>query len=973
MRDFHRWQLQYLGTNVFPKTLTAVELDAFFTFTPAELKQIRTRKTDLRIAAAIQLGFLRMTGTPLEIVKVIPSAVLRHVAKQLELPPITIASLRAIYKRRQSLFDHQQWAIDALKFSRPNSKQLPWLLPYLKREAQHATSLDRLVELGKVWLYQHNFISPGDRPIRDYAREAMLHAEQVLLNQIKASVPVDQLINWESAVLAPRGDTGRTNLEWLQQPPRANTNPQLRGQIDRIEFLKALGVQHLNLEMIPMERRKAYAAALRNVRPAKFKELQDPLRTLRLVCYLHVALHHTTDTAALMGDKRIMKTVRDAKDRAKNLITQESLSSRDLLEQIYDLVDDDELSDAEFRDVVRNLKLGSGRPEFPTNAAAIRWALTEPGTPVRALLAELAKLDLHADPNNPSHENLVFLQSVYAEKRNDLPGNTRLNIPRPWRAIIEGPDRERALRALEAATLLGLRKSLRSGAVWIDHSESFRSRDKLLIDRETWAKQKALRHAQLNLPISADVYVNRLLNAYEARLKTLEQVVKEGHITIEDGMIRVPRLKALAPLPDVEKHREAMFQQIGTVQFPDLILEMDSATGFSRAILGRAARSELELLQVYAGMLAHGTALDATGVALMVPQLKPHHILAGMQFFEDRAAVRQANDLVSSYQRRLPITAAWGDGTLASSDMMSLDVSRQIWAARLDPKRGIPSVGTYTHVSDFWSIVYDQPIILNERQAGAAIEGAIRQTEITIDRLAVDTHGYTDFAMGVAKLLGFDLCPRLARLAERHLFAPKTLDIPENLLPVTERNLSVRQIAKYWDDLVRIAASIETGQTTATIALARFGSSAIDNPVYRAGVQLGKLVRSLYLCDYFASEPFRRTINRILVHGEAVHQLQRSIYQGSFSKPRGQREDELFAISGSLTLMTNLCLAWTSSKMQGVLSSPNWNVARDPAKDWVGSVSPAHFRNINFRGTFSFPIQAYRDRVLDDVRRAVNQ
>ncbi len=29
--------------------------------------------------------------------------------------------------------------------------------------------------------------------------------------------------------------------------------------------------------------------------------------------------------------------------------------------------------------------------------------------------------------------------------------------------------------------------------------------------------------------------------------------------------------------------------------------------------------------------------------------------------------------------------------------------------------------------------------------------------------LAVDTHGYTDLGMAVAKLLGFDLCPRLYR------------------------------------------------------------------------------------------------------------------------------------------------------------------------------------------------------------------
>jgi hypothetical protein len=33
--------------------------------------------------------------------------------------------------------------------------------------------------------------------------------------------------------------------------------------------------------------------------------------------------------------------------------------------------------------------------------------------------------------------------------------------------------------------------------------------------------------------------------------------------------------------------------------------------------------------------------------------------------------------------------------------------------------------------------------VLNERQAGAAIEGVIRQERIETSQLAVDTHGYT--------------------------------------------------------------------------------------------------------------------------------------------------------------------------------------------------------------------------------------
>ena len=43
-----------------------------------------------------------------------------------------------------------------------------------------------------------------------------------------------------------------------------------------------------------------------------------------------------------------------------------------------------------------------------------------------------------------------------------------------------------------------------------------------------------------------------------------------------------------------------------------------------------------------------------------------------------------------------------------------------------DTRRRTASIGVYTHVRDPWGIFYDQPIVLNERQAGVAIEGVIR-------------------------------------------------------------------------------------------------------------------------------------------------------------------------------------------------------------------------------------------------------
>ncbi len=154
-----------------------------------------------------------------------------------------------------------------------------------------------------------------------------------------------------------------------------------------------------------------------------------------------------------------------------------------------------------------------------------------------------------------------------------------------------------------------------------------------------------------------------------------------------------------------------------------------------------------------------------------------------MRWAGDEGRLAQACAAVLTFTQRHPIAATWGRSDLASSDMMSFETSRRVWQARVDPRRRTPSVGIYSHVRARWGIAYAQPIVLNERQAGAAIEGVVRDERIETSQLAVDTHGYTDFAMALAKLLGFDLCPRLKALKERRLFLPLGTPIPEAVRP----------------------------------------------------------------------------------------------------------------------------------------------------------------------------------------------
>src|SRR2546427_10609971 len=96
-----------------------------------------------------------------------------------------------------------------------------------------------------------------------------------------------------------------------------------------------------------------------------------------------------------------------------------------------------------------------------------------------------------------------------------------------------------------------------------------------------------------------------------------------------------------------------------------------------------------------------------------------------------------------------------------------------------------------------------------------------------------------------------------------------------------------------------------SGHASAVAALARFGSAAQGDPIYEAGVQLGRLLRTAFLADYFVKDAFRNELRRVLNRGEAVNALKRAIYTGRISPAPAKRVDEMQAVADALSLMAN--------------------------------------------------------------------
>jgi len=80
MRHWHR---QFLGRTQLPPTLSAMAISEFFTLDGVEARAALSRYgTDMRLRSALQIGFLKMCGRPLDQLQRVPLAVLEYLSPQ---------------------------------------------------------------------------------------------------------------------------------------------------------------------------------------------------------------------------------------------------------------------------------------------------------------------------------------------------------------------------------------------------------------------------------------------------------------------------------------------------------------------------------------------------------------------------------------------------------------------------------------------------------------------------------------------------------------------------------------------------------------------------------------------------------------------------------------------------------------------------------------------------------------------------
>ena len=144
------------------------------------------------------------------------------------------------------------------------------------------------------------------------------------------------------------------------------------------------------------------------------------------------------------------------------------------------------------------------------------------------------------------------------------------------------------------------------------------------------------------------------------------------------------------------------------------------------------------------------------------------------------------------------------------------------------------------------------------------VEGVIHHcTEMEVDHQYVDSHGQSTVAFAFCRLLGFQLLPRLKAIHSQKLHRPETgkADAYANLQLILSKPIDWELVRQQYDQMIKYTTALRLGTAETEAILRRFTKKNVQHPTYKALAELGKAIKTIFLCRYLHSKELRREIN----------------------------------------------------------------------------------------------------------------
>lgn len=935
------------------------------------------RRSHNRLGFAIQLALIRDLGRTLRAGEVPTEAVIAVVAEQLDIDPAVFALYA---QREETRREHAREIVSVLGLRSVRVSDYRMLILAAAREAattERGLPITRAV-IDK--LKDKKLLIPVPTQLIRLAMAGRAAARRLSYRELIRDLEPSSITVLEQLLTERTGE--RSLLGWIAEAPEGVKLKNLRGLIARLEVLRAAAISDEQRKRIHVNRYGIIARDSRVLHAREIQRLVPERRRATLAAFVIEKQAAITDLAIDMFCRLIGSTRRKAEISQK----ERRLKAAEVLEVV----------------ALDHIKLGQallaardGNTDFASAiAASLGW---------EGLIASMAAAASVASPHrNTEFDELIgrhkslrklgrlifgtfsfrafrqdepvllavgHLQALYRGRK--LPNRVPLDfMSRKWQRRVSPVGKNTDLQAWEVAVFVHLRDRLKTGDIWVDGSRAWRSFEDYLLPRHVFDQMRAESRLGLAIPENFAEWRAERTATLNAKLKALAKAATEN--AIPDAEL-TDRGLSVSPVREEDSDRittlsRRLYMLVPRIRITSLLAEVHSWTHFLDCFThyrtGEQAEDEAALM---AAILADATNAGAERMAQSSRGVTIHQMMVMVDRHLRAETYASATSVLVDAQQEHPFAAIWGDGHVSSSDGQFFPAGgRGETSLEYNAKYGKrPGASIYGFLSNRFASFFSRMIQASESEAPYVLDGLLHnESSVEIHEHATDTAGATETTFSMFHSFGYRLIPRIRNLGSRRLYVitPSEEYRPLDALIAGKARMDV--IEQHWDEVLRLKASIGAGLVPPSVILKKLAASPRQNRLNQALREMGRIERSIFICDWLLDTRLRRRSHAILNKGESRHALARAIFLHQLGELRNRAAEAMAYRASGLNLVVNAIVLWNTVYLSRAVDYVRSQGIIIP-EELLSSVAPLPWGHISLTGDYLWneidrPLERYR-------------
>lgn len=525
---------------------------------------------------------------------------------------------------------------------------------------------------------------------------------------------------------------------------------------------------------------------------------------------------------------------------------------------------------------------------------------------------------------------------------------------------------------------MAIADSIKSGNLNLCYTYRYKAIQDYLIDLKEWQAFKKTLLESAGLAKFSDPM--NLLDKLKVELHQRYETVNANFDSNKNSYLSINKrqkvvIKTPATSDTQERHISALLEKVNYISLLQVLSDVNKACSFTEgfehfSIKHSKGRTSLETF--FAGLIAQGCNIGVEKLARTSSGILESTLKNTVKwYFSIRNLQTVNNDIVAMMQQLSLSEVFVEEGKLyhSASDGRKVGVAVDSLVANYSFKYfgKDKGVSVYTFIDERQSLFYSSVFSAAEREAVYVLDGLLNNDVVHTYMHSTDTHGFMETVFGASYFLEIAYAPRIKNIGRQTLygFSSKKSFINKGYEIYPSRTINTKLIVQHWDDILRFMATIILKRETASQLFKRLSSYTKENPLYKALKEFGRIIKSLFILQYYDDVKLRQRIEKQLNRIELSNKFGRAIFfdnNGEFQKPS---EEEHAIITACQVILQNAIVLWNYLYLSQVIVNIDDRKEQQLIIDSIRSGSVLAWRHVNLIGVFDFRDVAANSPIFD--------